>query len=343
LPAATYPGAESQIFFYDRLRARLEAIPGVESIAFTSSAPTELARALPYELAGAPANDAQRRPTLPVLSISPGYFRTLGATVLAGREFNEADGASRVPVVIVNHRFATQFWPGEDVLGKHLRLFDGTAQDAWLTIVGVVSNIVQNDRTGQRIDPLIYVPYRQQLRRGMMIVARTRVPAGSLGPAFRREAQAMDADMPIGGPEPLATSLARNYRNNAFNGALFVTFAAVALLLASVGLYAVIAHSVSQRTQEIGIRAAMGATARDILTLVFTQGLIPVGIGLTIGLVAALAVTPLLKTQLVGVSPADPLALVVASAMLVASAALGCLIPARRAMRVDPMIALRHD
>ncbi len=138
-------------------------------------------------------------------------------------------------------------------------------------------------------------------------------------------------------------SLARNYRNNGFNGALFVTFAAVALLLASIGLYAVIAHSVSQRTQEIGIRAAMGATARDILTLVFKQGLLPVGIGLTIGLVAALAVTPLLRTQLVGVSPADPLALVVASATLVASAALGCLIPARRAMRVDPMVALRHD
>ena len=343
LPAATYPGAESQIAFYDRLGARLETIPGVESVAFTSSEPTELARALPYELAGAPAIDEQRRPTLPVLSVSPGYFRTLGATVLAGREFNDADGASGVPVVIVNHRFATQLWPGEDVLGKHLRVFDGTTQDAWLTVVGVVSNIVQNDRTGQRIDPLIYVPYRQHLQRSMSAVARTRVPPGSLGTAFRREVQAMDADLPVGGPDTLAANLARNYRNNEFNGALFMTFAAVALLLASVGLYAVIAHSVSQRTQEIGIRAAMGATARDILTLVFKQGLLPVGIGLTIGLAAALAVTPLLKTQLVGVSPTDPLALAMASATLVASAALGCLIPARRAMRVDPMVALRHD
>lgn len=153
----------------------------------------------------------------------------------------------------------------------------------------------------------------------------------------------MDADLPISGPETLEASLARNYRNNGFNGALFGVFAAVALLLASVGLYAVIAHSVKQRTQEIGIRTAMGATARDILTLVFKQGLLPVGMGLTIGLVAALAVTPLLKTQLVGVSPTDPVALAVASATLVASAALGCLIPARRAMRVDPMVALRHE
>lgn len=177
----------------------------------------------------------------------------------------------------------------------------------------------------------------------MNTVARTRVAPGSLATAFQREVQAMDADLPISGPQTLGASLARNYRNNGFNGALFGVFAAVALLLASIGLYAVIAHSVSQRTQEIGIRAAMGATARDNLTLVFKQGLLPVGIGLTIGLAAALAVTPLLKTQLVGVSPADPLALVVASATLVASAALGCLIPARRATRVDPMVALRHD
>ncbi len=263
---------------------------------------------------------------------------------MAGREFNERDGASGVPVVIVNDRFATQLWPGENALGQHLRRFDGTTQDAEVTVVGVVSNIAQNDRTGQRMDPLLYVPYRQQpLRAGMWTVARTRVAPGSLATAFRREVQAMDADLPINGPETFAANLARSYRSNGFNGALFVTFAAVALLLASIGLYAVIAHSVSQRTQEIGIRTAMGATARDILTLVFKQGLLPVGIGLVIGLAAALAVTPLLKTQLVGVSPTDPLALAVASATLVASAALGCLIPARRATRVDPMVALRHD
>jgi len=124
---------------------------------------------------------------------------------------------------------------------------------------------------------------------------------------------------------------------------LFMIFAAIALLLASVGLYAVMAHSVSQRTQEIGIRTAMGATARDILRLVFKQGLLPVGIGLTIGLAAALVVTPLLKTQLVGVSPADPLTLVLVSATLVVSATFGCLIPARRAANVDPLVALRCE
>ena len=343
LPAATYPGADSQIAFYDRLRQRLETIPGVESIAFTSTLPTQPAPPLPYELVGTPAVDEQHRPTVSTLTISPGYFRTLGAAVVVGREFNERDGASGAPVVIVNQRFATRLWPSGNALGQHLRLFDGTTQDG-STVVGIVSNIAQNDRTGQRMDPLLYVPYRQKPRlEGMDIVARTRVPPGSLAMAFRREVQAMDADLPIDGPNTLTTSLARNYRSNAFNGALFVAFAAVALLLASVGLYAVIAHSVKQRTQEIGIRTAMGATGRDILTLVFKQGLLPVGIGLTIGSVAALAVTPLLKTQLVGVSPTDPVALAVAAATLVTSAALGCVIPACRAVRVDPVVALRHE
>jgi putative ABC transport system permease protein len=343
LPAARYPGAEEQISFYDRLKLRLESIPGVESIAFSTASPTGGALTLPYELPGTAPVDSQRRPTLSALIISPGYFWTLGADVVSGREFTDRDAAPGIPALVVNQRFAARFWPGEDPLGKRLRLFNGGIENTWLTVVGVVPNIVQSDRTGQRMDPLIYLPYRQQQRRGMVAVARTRVPPEGLGPAFRREVQAMDADLPIGGPKTLAADLALNYRNNGFNGALFVMFAVIALLLASVGLYAVIAHSVGQRTQEIGIRTAMGATAQNILTLVFKQGMLPVGIGLTIGLVAALAVTPLLKTQLVGVSPADPLALVAASATLVAAAAVGCLIPARRAMRVDPVVALRHD
>jgi putative ABC transport system permease protein len=137
--------------------------------------------------------------------------------------------------------------------------------------------------------------------------------------------------------------LQENYWTSGLDGALFLIFATIALLLAAVGLYAVIAHSVSQRTQEIGIRMAVGGTARDILKLVFRQGMLPLGIGLTIGLGASVAVTPILKSALVGVSPADPLTLVVASIVLILAAMLGCLIPARHAMRVDPLVALRHE
>jgi len=176
----------------------------------------------------------------------------------------------------------------------------------------------------------------------MWVFARTRVPPGRLGTAFRREVQALDSDLPIYGPFTLAERL-EVYWNSRFYGVLFLIFAAIALLLASIGLYTVIAYSVSQRTQEIGIRMAIGATAPDIRKLVLMQGMLPLGIGLTIGLAASFAVNPVLKAELVQVSPADPITLVVASAALVLSATLGCLIPARRAMRVDPVVALRHE
>ncbi len=344
LPKLRYPGAEAQTSFYDRLETRLQAIPGVESMAITDFNPGQSALSVPYELAGAPPLNEQRCPRVTRLVISPAYFRTLGTAVLSGREFNDADRASGVPVVIVNQRFASQYWPGENPLGKRLRLFRGTTPEAWLTVVGIAPNIAQNGATRHEFDPVAYLPYRQQPAGGMWVIARTRVPPGGLATAFRREVQALDSELPISfGPAPLAERFAPALQYKGFTAVLFLIFAAIALLLASVGLYAVIAHSVSQRTQEIGIRMAVGGTARDILKLVFMQGMLQLGIGLTIGLAAAFAVTPILKSQLVQVSPADPIAYVVASAVLVLSATLGCLIPARRAMRVDPLVALRHD
>ena len=343
LPSEKYPGAAAQVSFYDRLTSRVAAIAGVESVTFSSNLPAGGALMLPYELPGAPAPDEQRRPTLGALIVSSGYFRTMGAAVLAGREFADADVASGVPVAIVNQQLAATIWPGEAPLGKRLRLFDGATPEAWLTVVGVVSNIAQNDRTGRRTDPLIYLPYRQKPRPAMFLFARTHVPPGTLGTAFRQEIQAIDGDVPIIGLGTLSERLARNYRSNRLNGALFVIFAAIALLLASIGLYAVVAHSVSQRTQEIGIRAAMGATSRDIVALVIRQGLLPVSIGLAVGLAAALAVMPFLRSQLVGVSPIDPIAFAAATAVLAFAAILGCWIPARRASRVDPVVALRSE
>lgn len=343
LPDAKYPRAEARMAFYHRLKTRLEAIPGVESIAIADWFPTWGATRLPYEFAGKPPMDEQRRPILSALVISPAYFQTLGATVLAGRGFDDTDGASSVPVVIVNKRFAASYWPGENPLGKRLRLFDGKTPEAWRTVVGVVSNIIQADFTRQEFDPLIYLPYRQRPEGLMNVIVRTRVPPGSLTTVFRREVHALDADLPLFGPYTLAERLEANYWSSGLYAILFLIFAAIALLLASIGLYAVIAQSVSQRTQEIGVRMAIGATASDIRKLVFTQGLAPLGIGLIIGLMASLAVNRILKSQLVQVSPTDPITLVVASAVLVLSAVLGCLIPARRAMRVDPVVALRHE
>jgi predicted permease len=344
LPDARYHQADAQISFVEQLDARVAAIPGVESVAIGSAMPTSRLQGTPYELAGAPPVDEQRRPTVSVLSIEPAYFETLGAAI-RGRAFNAFDGASGMPVAIVNQRFASHAWPGESALGKRLRLFQGTTPGAWLTVTGVVSNILQSSATLQAFDPVVYLPYRQAPTRALWVFARTRVAPGSLVPAVRREVQALDADLPTGAANlwTLADWLEWPHREQDNLTVLFLFFAAIALLLASVGLYAVVAHSVSLRTQEIGIRIAIGATTRDILALVLRQGVLPLGAGLGIGAAASLAVTPLLKSQLVQVSPGDPIALGAASAVLVVSAALGCVIPARRAMRVDPVVALRHD
>jgi putative ABC transport system permease protein len=343
LPEAKYPHADTRISFYDRVKTHLEAIPGVESAAITNAIPTDRALKVPYELSGGAPLDEQQRPKLSALVVSPSYFRTLKTAVLSGREFNDFDGASGLPVAIVNQRFATKFWPEQDPLGKRLRLFDGNTPQAWLTVVGVVPNISQNDSTRQEFDPLVYLPFRQRSTGDMEVIARTRVPPATLATAFRREIQALDSDLPMFGPFTLDERLRGNYWSSGLYGVLFLIFAAIALLLASIGLYAVISHSVNQRTQEIGIRMAIGGTAGDIFKLVFAQGMLPMATGLTVGLVASFAANRILKSALVQVSPSDPITLIAASVVLVSSAALGCWIPARRAIHVDPVVALRHE
>ena len=352
LPKGKYPNAQAQIAVVERLGARLKAMPGVESVALATALPAGSVFQPPkraYELGSAVSPPDDRSRTLVTsVTVSADYFLTLGATIHRGRAFTDADAASGVPVAVVNQHFASMSWPGEDPIGKRLRLFRGPAPGPWLTVVGVVSNIVQDDRTGQRSSPVVYRPFQQEPETVMWVLARTRVPPESLAPEFRRGIEAIDADL-IAGPgnsgiaSPLDDLLRNNYRSNSVNGMLFLIFAAIALLIASVGLYAVVAHSVSQRTQEIGIRTAVGATPRDILALVMKQGLLPVAIGLLVGVPAALAVTPILRSQLVNVSPTDPMSLIVAAATLIFSATIGCWIPARRAVRVDPVVALRHE
>jgi len=341
LPANRYPRPEDRIAFHDRLASRLEAMPGVESVATVDVLPSWGSTRVRYELAGVATDDGSR-PRLSTLKISPSYFGTVRAMLLSGREFSDTDLASALPVAIVNQQLARQFWPREKPIGQRLRVWDARTPQPWVTVVGVVSNIVQNDMNRQRIDPVVYLPYRQQPGGGAWILVRTRDAATPLTNAIRREVRALDADLPMYGPMPIADRMER-FWDTRFYGSLFLIFAAIALLLAAVGLYTVVAHAVGQRTQEIGVRMAVGAGARDVLILVSRQGLLPSGIGLLIGLAASGLVNRLLASELVQVSPSDPVSLAVASAALIGSAVLGCLIPARRAMRVDPIVALRHE
>jgi putative ABC transport system permease protein len=209
-----------------------------------------------------------------------------------------------------------------------------------MTITGVVSNISQS---GQVPVPLVYLPFRARAESEMSVFARIRVSPTSLVNAFRREVHALDSDLPVGDVWTIEQWLRWKFLDDSIIAAMFLIFAAIALLLASVGLYAVIAHSVSQRTQEIGVRMAIGAVAGDILRLVVRQGMVPLGIGLGAGLAATFALTPVLQSVLVGVSPADPVAIGGAVTVLLLASLAGCLIPARRAMRIDPAAAVRHE
>ncbi|HXE64660.1 MAG TPA: ABC transporter permease [Bryobacteraceae bacterium] len=341
LPARAYPRPEAQAEFFDRLTTQLKALPGVDGAAICDSAPTANTSNLPYELDGGSAAGGSR-PAVAVLTAGQGWFRTLGAALIAGRDFNEGDSAAAAPSAIVNQRFANANWPGENPIGKRLRVFSGDTASRWLNVVGVAPNIAQNGRT--EFEPLVYVSYRQGPLRGMWVVTHSRIPPDRLITDFRRAVRSIDASLTIAvGPVSLAEDLARSYQYKGVSGALFLVFAVIALLLASIGLYAVVAHSVNRRTPEIGVRMAIGATAGDIRKLIFRRGMLPPAIGLAIGLAACIPVNRVLKSALVQVSSADPVSLAAASAALVFVAILGCVIPARRAMRVNPVAALRQE
>jgi len=342
LPQNRYPKPENRTAFYDRLVARLRTLPGVESVATADALPSWGSSKLSYEIAGVPSPGGAHPARLSTVKISPSYFRTLRASVLSGREFTDTDSESALPVAIVNELFVRQFWPHGNPIGQRFRVVDGPQPGPWISVVGVASNIVQNDLNRQRVDPVIYRPYRQQPGDGAWVLVRTGNASAGLISAFRRAVQTLDPDLPLYGPMTIGDRMER-FWDTRFYGSLFLIFAGIAVLLASIGLYTVVAHSVGQRTQEIGVRMTMGAGARDILILVCRQGLLPSAVGLTIGLVASLAVNRALASELVQVSPWDPVSLLGAALTLIGAATLGCLIPARRAMRVDPMVALRRD
>jgi len=351
LRSARYPRVESHVQFYDTLKARLEALPTIEAAAVASDLPAESPDTFMYELEGAPQVHAERRPEVAGLIVGEDYFRVMGVSPRSGREFARTDLPGSLPVVVVSEMFAKQSWPGQDPLGKRMRLLstaDGAPRGAapvpgpWLAVVGVFPDILQDDESFE-MSSVIYLPYRQRPLRGPEFVVRTRVPPATTAEAIRREVQALDADLAVRTLRPLEESFwLRNWRYRVF-GSMFLIFATIALVLACVGLYAVIAQSVSQRTREIGVRMTLGATSATILRLVFGQGMLQLAAGVLIGLAGALAAARVLSAMLVGVTPSDPWTFGGVTLLLVLAGAIGCAIPARRATRVDPVIALRND
>jgi predicted permease len=342
LPEAKYALPHDQVEFHRALKARLDSLPGVEAMAVASQLP--LGRWIPfrYELQGS-APQPDRSPQIGGIVVSPDYFRVMQVAARRGRLFTDSDGIAGVPAVIVNETFATKFWPRENALGKRLRLVNGQSVQPWLTIVGILPDILENFRRPLEHDPLIYLPYAQQPQREMFILARTHVPPNTLGELFRRAVQDIDRNLPIYDVRTLDNRLAENRLSVTLLGSMFSVFAGIALVLASLGLYAVIAHSIGQRTQEIGVRMALGGTRKDILRLVYVQGMRPMLLGITLGLPAAFGVSHALRMVLIGVSPGDPITFLLVVLLLAISGALGCAVPAHRAIRVDPIAALRYE
>ena len=336
LPDLKYKTAESRSSFEERL------LPRLASIALTSNIPLSGAASWQFEVEGAPPMERDKRPRLSGLIVTPQYFQTVGVRVVRGRSFDDSDGAPGKPNAIVNQSFAAKYFPGSDPLGKRLRLLrDG--EQPWLTVVGVSPDIMQNDPSRTEPDTVLYIPFRQDPLRGAAIIARTRVPPNTLITAFRKEVRGVDEDLPVFEARTVEEILVQRRWPFRVFGTLFAVFALIGLALSAVGIYAVVAYSVSRRTQEIGVRMALGATAGSVLRLVLTLGIRQLAIGLAIGLGASFGLTRVLKAVLVQVSPTDPVTFAAISALLLAVGGLACWLPARKAAKIDPMIALRYE
>jgi ABC-type antimicrobial peptide transport system permease subunit len=269
------------------------------------------------------------------LVVDAGYFRTLAVHLRRGQTFDDQTDSE----MVVNESFAAKFWPREDPLGKRVRI----GGQMWFTITGVMADVQQDRMRALGRSPLVYLPYQAHPQSSVYVVSRTAIPPANLVEPFRRAVQSLDANLPAQDVLSLDDHIALQRLNVTLFGKLFTIFAAIALVLAWVGLYAVVAHAVSRRTQEIGIRMAVGGTRRDIFGLVVNQGMRQVLGGFAAGLPLAILVTRGLSRGLVGVSPTDPATYVGVAAVLAIAGLLGCAIPARRAVRVDPLAALRYE
>ena len=342
LPESKYPRDEDVLRFHKSLAKRLEALPGVDAAALASNVPLGGWISIPYQREG-DAPQADHLPRLGAIVAGEGYFRVMQIAPRRGRLFTSADGESGNPVTLVNASFAAKVWPDADPLGKRLRLVRRGVPQPWLTVVGVVPDILQDARHPLDHAALIYLPHAEAPQREAYLVARTVVPPATLAQAFRTAVQQEDESLPAYEVRSLDSRFAQNRLTNSLFGAICTIFAAVALVLASIGLYSVTSHAVSRRMQEFGIRIAMGSSSGDILRLVMQQSLRPLLYGLAIGLPLALGMTRFLRALLAGVSPGDPLTFFAATAVLVAAGVAGCAIPAHRAVRVDPVVVLRCE
>jgi len=340
LPQDRYKDSAARQHFYDALLARLESIPGVTRASLVSNPPGLGSGESPIEIEHAPVNDAAHRAVASFVAASPEYFSTIRLPLLLGRNFDAKDGTSGSYAAILTRGAAEHFWPGQSVLGKRFRLFDDHGKPGdWVTVVGVSANLVQ-ELTEQNPKPLLFVPVRQEDRDNISLVVRSTTNPTS---AVRSAVQNLDQDLPLRNVYILNAAIEHQTWYLRLFGKIFMGFALVALLIAAVGIYAVLAQATSRRTQEIGVRIALGASIRSIMMLVMRRGLWQIVTGVALGLVAAWPVARLMANLPMGVSPSDPVVFFAVAAMLSLVGVVACWLPAQRAASLDPVKAIRYE
>ncbi len=341
LPQAQYAQNEQIVAFYSELTHRIENLPGVEAAATIDMMPMGgSGGTTSFLVEGRPAPPQGQYPEANARTSSPGYFQTMRIPIVKGRDFSERDTANTPFVVVVNETMARKYWPGEDPIGK--RLLDPQNRTPPAEVIGVVGD-VKHFGLDDQAEEYIYTSAIQTPGNAMFLVVRTTMDPLSMTGTLRKEVQALDKELPVFDVKPMEQRIVESTGARRLVMFLLGVFALVALILASVGIYGVMAYAVTQRTHEIGIRMALGASRGDILRLVIRQGMLLVVVGVALGLLVSFAVTRFMSGLLFGVMPNDPATLFGVSLLLAAIAFIACLVPALRAMKVDPMVALRYE
>jgi predicted permease len=349
LPTQKYPTPEQRRAFYERLDQRLAGLGGIQAGAITTNMPMGGGNGRLLEVEGRPLAAGEQPQTVTQLMIGPRYFETIGVQLTRGRGFDSLDGLPGHDSAIVNQRFATMHFAGDDPIGRRIKLSNdgpsppGTPAPVWVTIVGISPSIRQRNFQEPQPDPVVYIPFRAQSPGFAMLLVRAKGDAASVTSLLREEVRAVDADLPLFGILTMDQQLAQQRWPFRVFGSMFAIFAFIALALSAVGLYAVTAYSVAQRTQEIGVRMALGAQAGQVWWLVVRRGLVQLAIGLTLGLAGALGVGQLLQSLLVQTGTRDPITLVSIVLLLMIVSIGASFWPARRATRLDPVAALRNE
>jgi putative ABC transport system permease protein len=343
LPETKYADKDRQAIFQKQLVQRIAQVPGVQSVGTVDNLPfsgNEFNAGLTIE--GQPPLNAAERPRAFLRNVSPNYFESMEIPLRKGRTFADSDNANTPAAAVINETAARRFWPNEEPLGKRFKRGKADSQNPWITVVGLVG-AVSHTSLEVASQPEVYLPFQQNPGLNLTLIARTKSDPTAYAGAVRREVSALDNDLPVSHIKFMDEIIGKSVAQPRVYALLLGIFAGLALILASIGIYGVMSYTVTQRTHEIGIRMALGARPLDVVKLIVKQGMILGIAGIIIGLIVSFALTRVLASQLFGVTANDPITFIAISLLLMFVALVACYIPAKRATKVDPMVAVRYE